>query len=69
MTNTRICKQAYEMLLKLSDQGHSNWVNSVRNLLCTNGLGVVWLFKQVGNEKIFLNQIKNKSGHRFADFF
>ena len=60
MPNTRICKQAYEMLLKLSEQGHENWVTKIQSLLCQNGFGIVWMFKEVGNEKLFLCMFKER---------
>ena len=60
MPNTRICKQAYDMLVKLSESGSRNWVSDIRNLLCLNGFGIAWMFKQVGNEKMFLGLVKER---------
>ena len=58
LQNTRICKQAYEMLLSLSENGSTNWVSDLKYLLCSNGFGIVWLCNGVGNEKHFLSTLK-----------
>jgi len=56
LDKARIAKQAYEMLLSLyeSKQCSDSWVADIRTLLLENGFGLVWLNKQVGNEKRFL---------------
>ena len=58
LQNTRICRQAYEMLLVLSENGSTNWVSDIKHLLCSNGFGIVWLCNGVGNEKQFLSALK-----------
>ena len=60
LDSTRICKQAYEMLLSLSEKGSDNWVTDIKTLLLTNGFGIVWLHKGVGNEKVFLQSMKTR---------
>ena len=57
---SRISKQAYIMLERLSLSGKCNWVSDVKNLLCTNGFGIVWLFKGVGDDKQFLHSLRER---------
>ena len=43
------------MMLKNCENGKENWVSKVKNTLCENGLGIVWLFQSVENENfVFL---------------
>ena len=60
MSPNRICRQAFDMLSVMGGKGHTNWVTSVRDLLCQNGFGIVWMSKEVGNEKVFLNILKER---------
>ena len=60
LPQNRINRQSYEMMHRLSEGGKHNWVSSVRELFCTNGFGVVWMFKGVGNEKHFLKLMKQR---------
>ena len=60
LDSTRICKQAYEMLLSICEKGSDNWVTDIKTLLMTNGFGIVWLHKGVGNEKVFLQSMKTR---------
>ena len=62
LDKARIAKQAYEMLLSLyeSKQCSDSWVADIRTLLLENGFGLVWLNKQVGNEKRFLQSLKTR---------
>lgn len=60
LPQNRISRQSYEMMYRLSEGGKHNWVSSVRELLCTNGFGVVWMFKGVGNERHFLKLMKQR---------
>ena len=46
------------MLLLASEQGSENWVSQIKRLLEVNGFGMVWLFKGVGHEKIFIREFK-----------
>ena len=56
----RICKQAYSMLERLDTTGKNNWVTNIKDLLCKNGFGIVWMFKGVGNEKQFFNLFRDR---------
>ena len=56
----RISKQAYVMLERLSLSGKTNWVSAVQNLLCTNGFGIVWIFRGVGDDKQFLSSLRER---------
>ena len=60
LDNSRICKQAYESLLLLSEEGKENWVTQIKQLLEVNGFGIVWLSKGVGCEKTFLKEFKSR---------
>ena len=60
LPQTRIIKQAYEKLLYLDSQGKHNWATDIKQLLCTNGFGIVWLYHTVGYEKSFLKDLKTR---------
>ena len=60
LPQSRYCRQAYDMLLKLNENGCSNWVTEVKNILCANGFGIVWIMQSVGCEKIFLSEFKER---------
>lgn len=60
LPNARIARQSYTMLYRLSENGSENWVSKIRDLLCSNGFGIVWLFKEVGNEKSFCKILKER---------
>ena len=42
---------AYVMLERLSLSRKDNWISTVETLLCTNGFGIVWIFKGKGGDK------------------
>ena len=54
----RYVRQAYDWLEKQADKGEKNWVFDIREMLCTNGFGYVWMFKQVGSIKEFCTMFK-----------
>ena len=60
LDNKRICKQAYIALERQDNEGKSNWVSKIKNILTVNGFGVIWFSKTVGNEAIFLNRLKQR---------
>ena len=60
LENNRICKQAYAKLVLLCDQGSTNWVTKIKQLLEYNGFGIVWFFKGVGDESLFLKELKQR---------
>ena len=57
---TKICRQAYEMLLLQHEAGKQNWVSSVKNVLKENGFGIVWLCQGVGSVTQFVAEFKNR---------
>ena len=57
---SRLCHQAYTMLVNSHEKGRLNWVTEVRNLLCKNGFGIVWTMQTVGCEKTFLSELKQR---------
>ena len=54
----RIVRQAYECLFTLASKGNNNWVSAIRDLLCFNGFGIVWLTGEIGNKHLFFKQFK-----------
>ena len=54
----KIVRQSYECLDRLSSKGNQNWVSSIRDLLCVNGYGYVWLTGEVGNKTLFFARLK-----------
>ena len=60
MEDKRICKQAYEKLFLLCEQGSTNWVSKIKQLLEYNGFGIVWFFNGVGNEPQFLSELRQR---------
>jgi hypothetical protein len=60
MTNERIPKKAYNMLLNLDERGKVNWVTKVRECLFVFGFGVVWLNQEVGDENLFMRVFKQR---------
>ena len=44
----------------MCDKGQDTWVSKIRDLLCTNGFGIVWVCKEVGNEKAFLTLFRER---------
>ena len=57
---TRICRQAFEILLLQHEAGKQNWVSSVQNLLMENGFGIVWLCQGVGSETQFMAEFNDR---------
>ena len=51
-------KQAYLMMLHNCENGKENWVTKIRNILCENGFGIVWLCQNVNNESSVLKALK-----------
>ena len=56
---TRICRQAYEILLLKHEAGKQNWVRNVKAVLVENGFGIVWLCQSVGSETDFIAEFKD----------
>ena len=62
----RFPRQAYDMLEKLNDNGVRTWATDIKELLCTNGFGYVWLFKQVGNLNSFCKEVRYRLRTNFV---
>ena len=60
MEQSRLPKQAYDMLVKLDENNKSCWVSGVREILSTAGFHSVWLSQGVGNVKSFLRAFKQR---------
>ena len=51
----RLPKKVYNMLLYLQDLGKKTWSYNVKELLCRNGFGDVWLQQNVGHLNRFVS--------------
>ena len=60
MHETRIPKQAYEMIRRMSEKNVNSWITDLKYFLYSNGFGCVWLFQSAGNEKAFCNSLKER---------
>eukprot|EP00745_Piridium_sociabile_P032735 TRINITY_DN5549_c0_g1_i12.p1 TRINITY_DN5549_c0_g1~~TRINITY_DN5549_c0_g1_i12.p1 ORF type:complete len:436 (-),score=19.73 TRINITY_DN5549_c0_g1_i12:134-1441(-) len=60
LPQTRLCKQAYDMMLTQMELGYENWSSSVNNVLSENGFGVVWMCQGVGHDKQFISEFKTR---------
>ena len=57
---SRLCKQAYEMLLNQLDSGKQNWAYFVKKMLTTHGFGIVWMCQGVGYEQGFISEFRDR---------
>jgi hypothetical protein len=57
---SRLPKQAYIMLKNMDEKGKVCWATHVRNTLFRLGFGYVWLQQSIGNEKMFLSELKQR---------
>eukprot|EP00745_Piridium_sociabile_P040569 TRINITY_DN782_c0_g1_i3.p1 TRINITY_DN782_c0_g1~~TRINITY_DN782_c0_g1_i3.p1 ORF type:complete len:396 (+),score=16.17 TRINITY_DN782_c0_g1_i3:171-1358(+) len=57
---SRLCRQAYEMLFRQQELGHCNWASDMKKVLIENGFGVVWIMQEVGSEKSFVLEFKQR---------
>ena len=53
-------KKTYNMLLYLQDLGKRTWTYHVKELLCKNGFGHLWLQQNVGHLNRFVSVFKQK---------
>jgi hypothetical protein len=60
LPSTRLCRQAYSMLLQQHENGKFNWVSNVKKLLTENGFGIVWLSQGVGDNRAFILEFKDR---------
>ena len=56
----RYCKRIYDLLYNaiLNNSNKQTWCPLIRKLLCTLGYSDAWLFQTVGDEKLFLLNVK-----------
>ena len=64
---SRLCRQTYDMLLILHNQGRINWASKVQQILNENGFGVVWQCQGVGYEDRFVAEFKDISMSRTTE--
>ena len=60
MPMSRLSRQAYVMLHNMHENGHQNWVTSIKNILCKNGFGFVWTDHSIVNEKCFIIELRER---------
>ena len=60
MTEDRIPKKAYAMLVSLDEKGKTTWATYVRKCLFRYGFGIVWMEQGVGSTRIFLRVCKER---------
>ena len=60
LSDERLPKKAYNMLLYLQDLGKKTWAYHVKELLCRNGFGDVWLQQNVGHLNRFVSVFKQR---------
>ena len=53
----------------MCNNGHNNWVSIIRDLLCHNGYGIVWLMGHVGNKDKFIKSFKQTLIDNFIQGF
>ena len=57
---SRYVKKCYNQLFLHDRSGKKNWASGIRKLVCSLGFGYAWFSQSVGNEKIFLSQVKDR---------
>ena len=59
MSDTRLPKQCYKMLVQLDEAGRTkfNWVTMIKNSLFKYGFGYAWISQEVGDVNIFMSNI------------
>ena len=60
LSNSRLPKQAYTMLLNSKVPCKKNWALIVRDTLCKFGFGYVWMNGGIENERRFLRQMNQR---------
>ena len=58
LDQSRLTHQSYICLLNMCHKGHQNWVSMIKDILFTNGYGIVWIMGEVGNKALFLRNFK-----------
>ena len=59
LPDERLPKKAYNMLLYLQDLGKKTWAYHIKELLCRNGFGDVWLQQNVGHLNRFVSVFRD----------
>ena len=59
LPDERLHQKAYNMLLYLQDLGKKTWTYHVKELLCRNGFGDVWLQQNVGHLNRFVSVFRD----------
>ena len=60
MTNDRLPKKAYNMLVELDVRNKNNWASKIRLCLNEMGFGYAWLQQGVGNENVFVKMFRQR---------
>jgi len=60
MPDSRLPKQAYNMMLTMVQNGKKCWAMKVHDCLFSNGFGYVWVNQFVPNEKQFISELKQR---------
>ena len=60
MSDDRLPRKTYNMLLHVQENGVQNWAFSIKELLCRNGFGLAWLQQGVGCVKSFLHEFSQR---------
>ena len=63
MEDDRLTKAAYKKLYTSCENGKTNWVTHIKNLLFRNGFGYAYFSQGIGNEKLFTSQFKQTIIH------
>lgn len=60
MPGDRLPRKSYNRLLHMQELGKCNWAHLVKELLCVNGFGLVWLQQGVGSVKILIRTFRQR---------
>ena len=66
MPEKRLPKMAYNMLNQLQEVGKKTWAFYVRQLLCENGFGDVWIQQNAGDINTFLSIFRQRLTDQYA---
>jgi len=60
MGDERLPKAALKLQIKIDEQGKRCWITDIKELLYRYGYGFVYLQGEVGDETLFINQLKER---------
>lgn len=60
LEETRLPRQAYNMLLLMDKNGKICWVSQIREILCRLGFGYIWLNQGTLDQCLFLQQLRQR---------